>query len=307
MSTPNEADQQPTLLSAYDHDLQQLQQRVGIDRAASTLRRRQQLRRHVACYLTTQLHRPDIALRDLQPSFIADFATFLSTTLRLRGGTVWLACQHLKGVVARACQQGQIAVNPFSHFHIGKNIREREYLTEQELLQLMRHPLSNPRQALYRDLFVFSALTGMAFADICRLRQSDIRDVNGQAWVMARRQKTQTPFYAKLLPQAQAILQRHARNEGPVFGAINYRTLAKHIPSIVQSCGIGRHITFHCARHTFAIMALNAGVPIESISRLLGHTNIATTQIYARITLQKLERDMQHFGDFLPAADNEKS
>ncbi|MBR1932879.1 MAG: phage integrase SAM-like domain-containing protein [Prevotella sp.] len=199
MYTTVNAGAMPTLLESYDHDLQQLQLRVGIDRAASTLKRRRLLRRHMVDFLTNQLQRPDIGLDELTPSFISDFATFLSTRRRLRGGTVWLACQHLKGVVAQACQRGVIQSNPFYNFHISKNIREREYLTERELKQLMDHAFDNERHAFYRDVFVFSALTGMAFIDICHLRSEDIRDINGEPWIQARRHKTQTTFYVKLL------------------------------------------------------------------------------------------------------------
>lgn len=147
-------------------------------------------------------------------------------------------------------------------------------------------------QAFHRDVFVFSALTGMAFADICRLRPGDIHPIKGQQWVLAQRHKTHTQFQVRLLPAAITIIERYQQRGDTIFGGVNYRTLAKHIPDIIRACGIDKHITFHCARHTFAVIALNAGMPIESISRLLGHANITTTQIYAKITLGKLSRDM---------------
>ena len=292
-STTENGQPLPTLLTVFDHDLQQLQLRVGIDRTQSTLVRQQQLRAYVSDFLAEKHQVTDIPLAQLSAGFIYDFASWLSTSRRYRGGTVWLACQQLKSVVSRAYQRGLVSSNPFYAFHIGRNIRPRQFLTAGEVRQLIDHPLDDPQQAFYRDLFVFSALTGMAFADICHLRPADIRLIDGQRWIVAQRQKTHTPFQVMLLPQAAAIADRYSQGGGTVFGPVVYRTLAKHIPAIISACGIQKHVTFHCARHTFAVMALDAGMPIESISRILGHTNITTTQIYAKITLSKLGQDME--------------
>ena len=129
--------------------------------------------------------------------------------------------------------------------------------------------------------------------------------INGQPWILAKRHKTHTVYQVRVLPQAADIISRYDNGGERIFGPIAYRTLAMNIPVITRQCGITRHITFHCARHSFAIMCLDAGLPIESISRMMGHTNITTTQIYARITLGKLNRDIdrlqafwqEHLGD----------
>ena len=290
-----------TLLQCCDDDLLKLKQRVGVDRALSTYTRQCGLRQLVASFIADAMGQADVLLESLTAGFIHDFADYLSVRRQLRGGTVWLACLWLKGVVGRACQRGLLMSNPFAAFHIGRNIREREYLTEEELHLMATCQLSDERTALYRDLFVFAALTGMAFADICQLRRSDIRQIDGMRWVMAKRKKTKTTFRVRLLPQAETIIKRYEQDGEYIFGPITYRTLAKHIPLIVRRCGIDRHVTFHCARHTFAVMSLNAGVPMESVSRMLGHTNISTTQIYARVTMKKLSSDMdklqQHLVD----------
>ena len=292
-----------TLLAEFDADLQQLQQRVGIDRTQSTYIRQLRLRTYVADFMADYLHAADMSLTSLSPAFIHDFATWLSTRRHYRGGTVWLACQQLKSVVSRAYQRGLMGSNPFYSFHIGRNIRPRQYLTEQELQAMMQLSVSDPLQAFHRDLFVFSALTGMAFADICRLRPTDIHRIDGQQWIIAQRHKTHTLFQVRLLPMAARIISRYNRTGDTVFGPVNYRTLAKHIPQLIRACGISKRITFHCARHTFAVTALNAGMPIESISRILGHSNITTTQIYAKITLAKLNQDMDQLVRFMARND----
>lgn len=287
-----------TLLQTCDYDLEQLRQRVGIDRTNGTYERQRRLRDMVAEYVNECLDCEDILLQDLTLSFITDYASYLSVRRKMLDGTVWLACQWLKGVVKRAYQRGWIQLNPFAEFHAVRNIRPREYLSEDELHRLMTCELADSKQAFYRDIFVFSALTGLAFADINNLCRKDIRVINGQTWILALRHKTHTVYQVRVLPQAAEIIQRYDKSGERIFGPITYRTLALHIPLITRRCGITRHITFHCARHSFAIMCLDAGLPIESISRMMGHSNITTTQIYARITLGKLSRDMDNLQSF---------
>ena len=286
--------QPATLLSLFESDLRLLGKRVNIDRTESTYVRRQQLRQYVADYVTDSLHVPDVPLQQLSENFIRDFSVWLSTTRQYRSGTIWLACHNLKAIVSRAYQSGLLSSNPFACFRVSRNIRPRQVLTEEELKLLSSYKIDDAKMAFHRDLFVFSALTGMAFADICHLRPSDIHVVNTQLWVLAKRHKTHTPFQMRLLPKAIDILCRYqvAGGENTVFGPIVYRTLAKHIPQIVKACGINKHVTFHCARHTFAVAALNAGLPMESISRIVGHANITTTQLYAKVTLSKLNKDI---------------
>lgn len=296
---------QPSLLQAYDRDLERLARRVGKDRAASSYTRQQQSRKCVASFLTDCLHRPDIPLSELTGQFIHDYAFYLSTERCMRPGTVWLLTQMLKSVVARACQCHLMTTNPFADFHVSKNIRDREYLTEQELNKLMDCRLPEASLRFARDLFVFASLTGMSFVDIRNLRPADIVSINGEQWIQAHRQKTHTAFVVRLVPAALDIVSRYNGSGETVFGTINYRTLAAQVPRLMQRCGITKHITFHCARHTFAVMALNAGMPIESVSRILGHTNITTTQIYAKITMQKLRRDMLLFDQHLSRAYND--
>ena len=292
-----------TLLAEFDADLLNLQQRVGIDRTQSTYIRQRRLQTYVADFIADTLHMVDVPLAELTPAFIHDFATWLSTHRHYQGGTVWLACQQLKSVVSRAFQRGLINNNPFYTFHVGRNVKPRQYLTEQELRIVMSIQLKIPQQIFHRDLFVFSALTGMSFADICRLSPNDIHIIDGQQWIVAQRHKTHTQYQVRLLPQAVQIISRYSQRGNTVFGPINYRTLAKHIPLLMKKCGILKHITFHCARHSFAVTALNAGMPIESISRILGHSNITTTQIYAKITLAKLNQDMDRLELYMERND----
>lgn len=290
----------PLLLQVCDEDIRKLAERVGRDRRYSTYQRQLRLRQLIAEYLAS-LMQEDIPLTSLTERFIHDYAAYLSSQRHYAGGTVWLACQFLKGVVSRACQRGQMQINPFAAFHIGRHIRERDYLATNELKNVMTYQTTQPYHALCRDLFVLSALTGMAYVDISRLTKDNIRQIDGEHWVIARRYKTGTTFQIRLLPTAVCIIRYYSKKNSEsslIFPSVRYRTIAKHVPLLMKRCGIHRKITFHCARHTYAILALEAGIPIESISRTLGHTHISTTQIYARITMQKLSYDLDRLESF---------
>ena len=263
----------------------------------------QQGKGYVTAYLKDKMGMTDIPLQKLTPSFISDFSVYLSADRGLRGGTVWLACQQLKGVVTRAHLRGILLLNPFAGFRIAKKIRPREYLTEEELKELLSHEFKQESLRFARDIFLFAAFTGLSYIDIRELRPSDIMDIGDSKWIVSKRHKTLIPYQMKLLGIPLQILQRYQQNgHDKVFGKIVYRTVAKNIKKVMTEIGINKHITMHCARHSFAVLAISKGMPIESVSRILGHTNISTTQIYAKITLQKLNSDILEFEKHLNPA-----
>lgn len=287
------------MLSVYEEDLRSLESRIGKDRSASTWKAMLQGKTYVEKCLKEHFNMEDIAMKELTPQFIHDFSVYLSVERGLRGGTVWLACQQLKGVVTRAYQRGVLTWNPFAGFRLAKNIRPREYLTEGELKLLMDHEFEDKALTFTRDVFVFSAFTGLAFIDLKELKYENIVDINGSKWIVSQRHKTNIPFQVKLLEVPYQVIIRYQHQGEYVFEQMEYATMAKRIHRVMEEVGIRKRISFHCARHTFAVLALNKGMPIESLSRLLGHTNITTTQIYAKITMHKLEEDMDRLAEKL--------
>ena len=254
--------QKVTLLQTFDDDNKRFLVRVGKDRSKHSYNIMVRAREYVAEYLQSWVLCQDIPLEELSLDFIQRFSVFLSVEKGLRGGTIWLNCMMLKGVVQRAHRRGLIKVSPFAEFHIA------------------------------RDVFVFSAFTGMSFVDIRQLRKSDIQEIDGHQWIISSRHKTGIPFRVRLLEQPLSIIHRYEKaNKEYIFDKLKYHAVAKRLPTILKACNINKHITFHCARHSFAVMALNYGVPIESVSHILGHSNITTTQIYAKITTKKLDMD----------------
>ena len=207
----------------------------------------------------------------------------------------------LKGVVMRAHYNGKIPRNPFAQFHISPNCKEREFLTEEELKQVMTHEFEDTDLAFVRDIFVFICWTALAFVDVKNLTTDDIVDINGDKWIVSHRHKTNVPYQVKLMDVPLQIIGRykHLEEDKLVFGKLNYWSICKKLKKVIAACGIEKQISLQCGRHSWATLALSKGMPIESVSRVLGHTNNVTTQIYARITSQKLNDDLTMLGDKL--------
>ena len=290
-----------TLLGAFDKDNATFQKRVGTDRVKATYMARVRARNHVAAFIKANYKRSDLSMLELTPDFIKEFAVFLSTDRGLQNGSIWTNCMWLKGVVMRAHFNGLIPRNPFAQFHISPNIKEREYLTEEELKTLMTHEFVDAKLSYIRDIFVFASFTALSFVDVKELTTDDIVEVNGEKWILSKRHKTKVPFQVKLLDIPLQIIKRYEKfqTNKSVFPNLNYWSICKPLKKMIKECGITKDISFHCARHGFATLALSKGMPIESVSRVLGHTNIVTTQLYAKITTQKIDHDLTMFGDKL--------
>ena len=298
-----------TLLGAFDKDNATFQKRVGTDRVKGTYLARVRARNHVAAFIKANYKRSDLSMLELTPDFIKEFAVFLSTDRGLQNGSIWTNCMWLKGVVMRAHFNGLIPRNPFAQFHISPNIKEREYLTEDELKTLMTHEFADSKLSYIRDIFVFASFTALSFVDIKELTTDDIVEINGEKWILSKRHKTKVNFQVKLLDIPLQIIKRYERfqEDKLVFPNLNYWNICKPLKKMIKECGISKDISFHCTRHGFATLALSKGVPIESVSRVLGHTNITTTQKYAKITTEKIDKDLTMFGNRLNQSFSEIS
>ena len=170
-------------------------------------------------------------------------------------------------------------------------------LTEEELDIFAGIELENPNFAFARDLFMFGCWTGISFVDIKNLTEDNVAIISGSPWIVSQRQKTGVPFKIKLIDAAIQIIERYKplRKDMHLFNIGSLDMVNKRIKKVAKMCGIKKRISFHVSRHSFAVLALNYGMPIESVSKILGHTDIATTQIYAKVTSTKLEHDISAF------------
>ena len=158
----------------------------------------------------------------------------------------------------------------------------------------MKKTFDIPRLEQVRDIFIFSCFSGLAYIDMVNLTEDNIVVLDGKKWIIVNRHKTNVPSNILLLDIPLMIIDKYKGkdNDGRLLPIISNQKMNAYLKEIADVCGIKKRLTCHLARHTFATMTLSKGVPIETVSKMLGHTNIKTTQIYARITNKKIESDM---------------
>ena len=286
------------LLQTFDEYLAGFLKRVGKDRAYSSYEDYRKRRRRLASFLEYEYRVKDIPFKELKRDFIEKFVVYLSSVQGMRSGTIHSTIKKLKLMTYTAYKSGWIPVDPFAGFYVKAEYAERRYLSASELQAVMDVRLPNYRTGINRDAFVFCAFTGLSHADVSKLTYADIHtDDNGERWIIDRRQKTGTQFRVKLLPVAEMLYERykdmHLSGDRvfPLKGT--YKTLNMSLRHVARHAGLSFNPTIHMARHTFATtVTLTQGVPLETVSKMLGHKRITTTQIYAKITNDKIGQDM---------------
>jgi len=260
----------------------------------------------VRAFLKHQHHRSDIALSQLNHRFATEFEHFLKTEQALDHNTVMGHLKYLKKVANIAVTHDWLDKNPFQNFRCTTREVRREFLTPEELQLLAGKPFTMRRLAEVRDIFIFSCYTGYAYSDVLKLTPDHIlTGINGKKWIMTQRNKTDTKSNVPLLPQALAVLHKYAEDPeclaaGRLLPVKSNQKLNAHLKEIADVCGIKKPLTFHIARHTFATtVTLANGVPIETVSSMLGHKNLRTTQIYAKVVEHKVGEDMDRLEERL--------
>lgn len=286
-----------TFFSIADEFYESYAKRVGKDRTEGSYEQLMINRRRVEMFLRDRYNLSDIPIKEIEPQFIEDYYSYLLEERKLAGSTLLTAITKLKQIMLIAQRKGYVQINPFAAFRFKAKTRDRGYLTEDELRRFMRVELRRYKQRQIRDIFVFCAFTGLAYADVKKLTFDDIQtSFDGELWLIAKRKKTGTTFYVKLLPIAKQLIEQYrlvAKSQFVFPVPSNAENMNRCLRRIAKQCGITKRISSHMARHTMATtVCLSQGVPIETVSQMLGHTNIHTTQIYAKITNEKISKDM---------------
>lgn len=269
---------------------------AGISKSKATVQKYDRCYRRVQEFLKAKYNLSDIPLVEIGHKFITDLECYLRTVSQCNENTTAKFLQTFKMIIIRARNNGYIKGDPFSNYRIRLKRVDRGYLTEEELSAIMGKEFATKRLSQVRDIFIFSCYTGLAYIDIKELTADNIRtSFDGNQWIMTHRHKTETPVNVPLLdiPKQLVTKYRGTTKDGKLLPVLSNQKMNAYLKEIATLCGIDKNITFHLARHTFATtITLSQGVPIESVSKMLGHTNIQTTQIYARITNDKISRDM---------------
>lgn len=283
------------VLELLDESLSDLQSRIGKDRAQSTYDNYVYYRNYISDFITCKYHVSDVVIGSLESKFIKRFSDYLSFDLGLRSGTIVGAIIRLKWVTKYAHDKGWITTDPFCQFEYHPQFRERHFLSETELTRLITLPLKHSGQKRIRDIFLFCTFTGLAYVDIKNLTYADLQEKDGELWIIKNRHKTKTQFSVCLLPIARQLVDQYrGLSDGiHVFTVNDRRSMNLSLGNIARKCGFNFSFSTHTARHTFATtVCLTQGMPIETVSKMMGHKKITTTQIYAKITRDKIHREM---------------
>jgi len=286
---------QETLLNYYCAFIEQFEKRVGVNRSAKSAQTYRNTYNHLTRFLLERLRLSDIPFTALDRSFIDKFDLYLRTECRLAPRSIILNMSRLHTVVNKALAAGIITADPFVSYEPPRLERKQRYLTREELKRLMTTPLPSSRFYLVRDLFLFSCYTGISYGDMCRLTTENLeRAEDGTVWIKVAREKTGVEFEIPLLDLPLHIIDKYRDTTSggklfPMYGNSELNKGRKHLPTV---CGIDRKLTFHTARHNYATkIALSHGVPMETVSRMMGHKRLVTTQIYAHVTDKKVDED----------------
>lgn len=288
---------QKTLLVLFGEMMKDFKGRIGIDRAQSTYKQYEVLYKQLKQFLREEYHVEDIPLTELDLPFIEALNFFFRVKRKMKPRTVKARIVLLNKIIRLALHRRIITRPPFDGFELEKTELKNKSLTNDELDLLMKTPLKSGTQRFIRDMFLFSTFTGLAYADLHKLSWKDIiTEDDGSLWISANRQKSHTEFNVKLLNIPIQIMEYYKglAPDGKVFPSMSLGQVNVGLKRIARNCGINRVLSYHMARYTFASqICLSQGVPIESVSRMLGHKHIQTTQRYARLNNEKIGNDMQ--------------
>jgi site-specific recombinase XerD len=262
--------------------------------------------KYVAMFLKEKLKTSDVFLSQLSYKFLADFEMYLRRHQPkdhhkpCGNNTVMKHIERLRKMINLAIRNEWLEKDPFAKFKQSFTKSDREYLTKEELetIELKEFKISRLQQV--KDLFVFSCYTGLSYIDVMQLSRTNISiGIDGEYWLYTSRQKTDSSVRIPLLPIALEMIEKYkdhpvALFKGTLFPNISNQKLNSYLKEIADLCHLEKNLTFHLARHTFATtVTLTNGVPIETVSKLLGHSSIRTTQIYAKVVEIKVSQDMK--------------
>jgi site-specific recombinase XerD len=304
---------QHTLMEAFDKYIDYISSLLGKGYAPATIKRYKTTKGHLEKFLKYKFNLSDIRLSKLDHNFARDLELFFRIKRSCNHNTSAKYIKNLKAVVNEALKSGWLDRDPFINYKIKLEEVERERLTQEELEAIENLDLELKRLDLVRDLFVFSCYTGLAYADLAKLTKNDLFiGIDGNTWIVINRKKTDTQAKIPILPQAEKIINKYKDypdevKKGRLLPVLSNQKLNSYLKEISDKGEIHKNITFHLARHTFATtVTLANGVPIETVSKMLAHKDIRTTQLYAKVVDRKVSKDMLALRDKLSKNETKK-
>ncbi len=263
---------------------------------------------HLSEFIRQRYKVSDIALKELAPAFITDFELFLRTEKNHCTNTIWSYMMPFKRIIYMSINNGWLQRDPFYAYSITKEETKRGFLSKEEIKMLIEGSFKKKSYKLIRDLFIFCCFTGLSWTDMANLTKENLQiSFDGHLWIKTNRQKTGTETNLRLLEVPLRIIKKYegCSEDGKLLPVPCYPNCKNGIKVIAKKCGIEKNVTWHMSRHSFATtVCLSNDMPIETLSKMLGHRSIRTTQIYAKITAEKVSNDMEKLSQALAPMEN---
>jgi site-specific recombinase XerD len=296
----NSEEKKHTILDIYQYHNERFEKMVGVQYSYGTFKKFKSALYSLQKFILWKYNKPDVELKEINHQFIKDYEYYLKVIQKIQHNSAMGNIKKLKKIVRHCVANEWIKNDPFRSYRITTQETSRNFLLMGELENLISKEISIGRLDQVRDIFVFSCYTGLSYSDVIDLKAVDICiGIDGEKWIFTKRKKTDTLSRIPLLPIAIGLLSKYSNHPtavsaGKLFPPISNQRLNSYLKEISVICGINKELTFHCARHTFATtVTLTNGVPIETVSKMLGHRSLRTTQQYAKILDSKISEDMK--------------
>ena len=293
-----DAIQNKTLCQLYEEYLESQSKAVGTNISDDTYYHYQRTLVLIKDYISKKYRRNDMALQELNYSFISDFDTFLRKDYNQRKNTTVKHLRCLKRVVNVAIANRYLKFDPFLNYKVQREEVDKVFLTEEELRAIINKDFAIKRLERVRDIFIFCCFTGLSYSDVKTLDKSHFEtDEAGRVWIKKHRVKTGVLFRVPLLPIPKLILEKYKGGE-KMLPVIDLSSTDAYLKEIADLCGIDKRISFHTARFTFATtVTITNRISLEVVSKMMGHTNTRMTSHYAKIVDKYIGEEMDRLAD----------
>jgi site-specific recombinase XerD len=288
------------LIKIFKTHNNQIEKLVGKEYALNTLKRYETTLNHIKFFLVSSFNIDDIPIKQINHQFLTDFEFYLKSERNCNHNSTMRYLKSLKKIIGIALANNWLAMDPFCNYKTQSKETEREFLSEAEMQSMINKKMEILRLDQVRDIFIFCCYTGLAYSDVKKLTNNNlVKGIDGEMWLKFNRTKTDTRSNIPLLPTPLLILEKYKISDDDLpnhhlLPVSSNQKMNAYLKEIADICGINKNLTFHLARHTFATtVTLTNGVPIESVSKMLGHKSLKTTQHYAKILDRKVSDDMK--------------
>jgi len=306
-------DSKVTLIEVFQDHNSKMEKLIGKEFSKGTWERYETSLRHTQAFMKWKFNITDIDVRHINPGFIADYEFYLRTVRNCSNNSAIKYIRNFQKIINICIDNEWINKNPFANYKSKIVNVDVRFLTDLQLKKIKEKKFISERLRIVRDIFVFCCFTGLAYIDVKNLtKYKVIGGIDGGLWIKIKRTKTNVEASIPILEDAQEILDKYKNhpkcvNENTVLPVLSNQKMNEYLKEIGALCGINFDITFHTARHTFATtVTLNNGVPLETVSKMLGHTNIRMTQHYAKIQDKKIGKDISVLKNILTKSEKMK-